>query len=114
MPASQYVPRLVVPKVHGDAAWETHPPELVVAGYVIAEKRTQRTLRHRGRSRVPVSEPRRQSLEQQIGRPWRTGRRRRGQRSLRHFRNSDVAGQAASELRCRERVKIGIPRQSHI
>ena len=107
------LPRVIVPQIHRGLDGDPEPAERFLARAVLPGQGGQRPLQHRRACGVPLDEPRRQTVEEEIGGP--PGMRlRRGQRGLRDLHQPTAAGQTAQIERRRERLQIRRPRQPHI
>ena len=109
------MPHLVVPQVAGDEPWQPEPThEVVLVASSVLPKRVQRTPQRRNAGDVALREPRRQTVEEKVGRSWRLSSRRGTPSGRGHLTRADAAIEAAGEDRGSERFQVRLARRSAV
>ena len=109
------MPHLVVPQVACDEPRQPEPAHdvVLVASRVLLE-RVQRTPQRRHAGDVALREPRRQTVEEEVGRSWRLSSRRSTPSGRGHLSRADAAIEAAGEDRGSERFQVRLARRSTV
>ena len=104
----ELVPQLVVPQVLGQAARQPEPAHVASRQSLLAAERAERLPERRHTGRVAVGEPRRQAVEEQVGRALRLRRRRRSPSGLAGLADPRLAAESAGVHRRRHRLEMGL------
>ena len=116
----EVVPRVVVPQIgrerlRGDGAGEPQPAHVVVAVRLDrAAERCERSPERLDARCVPVREPRREAIQQQIDRTWGTGSGRRVAHGLDRVLHAIAIVEATREDRRSERLEIRLTGQRRV
>ena len=109
------MPHLVVPQVACDEPWQPEPThEVVLIASSVLPERVQRTPQRRNAGHVALREPRRKTVEEEVGRSWRLSSRRGAPSGRGHLTRADAAIEAAGEDRGSERFQVRLARQSGV